>query len=626
MTRQSGSMSRKAIKYGMFWHFAKRMFRRRRLAIGTLVFSVLSAGGLAAGLMAIGPVMQLILADDSNSNLRTAVESKLAASAFLAGIVPHALVELLPTDRLAGVAVILGGLCILTILGAIANFLHQYCSLTLSMVTVAEIRLDAFRHALRLPLGTVLRRGPTDIVSRITRDSAELERGFSALTSKALAQVTKGIGAFAAAVWFDWRLTIAAVVVAPVMGFVLRKFGKRISRSSRNTLAAYEELLRTSNESMQGLRGIKTATAERNARHRFGRANRAVVHADRRARVARAISAPVIETLAIFVIAGLAFIAAHEIIAGRMRFDAFVLTLGSLAVAGGSFRPLTGLLNDIQASAAPAERLNEILSIPAEGMRERDLPALPRHTRSIDFDSVRFRYEGAERDALRGVSLSIRHGEFVAIVGPNGCGKTTLASLVTRLFDPTEGSVRVDGSDVQGVSLVSLRKQIGVVPQDPLLVRGTIRENIVLGLDTTTGPEVDAAIARALKLAHAAGFVAALPKGLDSTLGEGGSGLSGGQRQRLAIARALVRDPALLILDEATSQIDAESEAQISAAIDEFRAGRTLIAIAHRLSTVRSADRIVVMEDGVITDVGTHAALLSRCELYQRLVSTQLVG
>jgi subfamily B ATP-binding cassette protein MsbA len=225
---------------------------------------------------------------------------------------------------------------------------------------------------------------------------------------------------------------------------------------------------------------------------------------------------------------------------------------------------------------------------------------------------------------VRGVSLSIRHGEFVAIVGPNGCGKTTLASLLTRLFDPTEGCVRIDGIDLRAASLVSLRRQVGVVPQEPLLVRGTIRENILLGLDG--GPDMDLAIDRALGLAHAAQFVAALPKGLDNELGEGGSGLSGGQRQRLAIARALMRDPSVLILDEATSQIDAESEAQISAAIDEFRRGRTLVAIAHRLSTVRSADRIVVMDDGAILDAGTHGELLARCELYQRLVATQLVS
>ena len=605
-----------------FWHFARRMLKRRGLAVGTIVFSVISAGGLASGLVSIGWVLELILGTDPGVNLASIVMKALDEHPGVARFIPDALLSWLPTDRLAGVGVILGALLLLTIFGALANFLHQYCSLTLSMVTASEIRLEAFRHALRLPLASVLRRGPAEIVSRVTRDTAELERGFSALSSKALAQVTKGVGAFFAAVWFDWRLTIVAVVVAPLMGIVLRKFGKRILRGSRNTLKAYEDLLRNSNESMQGLRGIKTATAERVARRRFAAANRAVVREDRRVRLARSISAPLVEVMAIVAIMALAFLAAHEILEGRMKFDNFLMALASLGVAGGSLKPLTGLLNDIQAAAAPAERILEIMAIPGEGVRERELPALPRHRASIEFDGVRFRYEGADRDALRGVDLRIAHGEFIAIVGPNGCGKTTLASLLVRLFDPTEGSVRIDGAEITGVSLSSLRGQIGVVPQEPLLIRATIRDNVTLGMDGV--PEER--LARALTLAHAEGFVAALPQGANMMLGEGGTGLSGGQRQRLAIARALVRDPSVLILDEATSQIDAESEAQIAAAIDDFRAGRTVIAIAHRLSTVRSADRIVVMEDGAVSDVGTHAELLTRCDLYRRLVQTQLVG
>jgi ABC-type multidrug transport system fused ATPase/permease subunit len=605
-----------------FWHFARRMLKRRGLAVGTLVFSVISAGGLASGLVSIGWVLELILGKDPAVNLSTITTKALADHPQFARFVPDALVSLLPADRLAGVAVILGALLLLTLVGALANFLHQYCSLTLSMVTASEIRLDAFRHALRLPLATVLRRGPAEIVSRVTRDTAELERGFSALTSKALAQVTKGVAAFAAAVWFDWRLTIVAVIVAPIMAAVLRKFGKRIVRGSCNTLKAYEDLLRNSNEAMQGLRGLKTATAERVARRRFASANRAVIREDRRVRLARSISTPLIEVMAIVAIMALALLAAHEILEGRMKFDNFLMSLASLGVAGGSLKPLTGLLNDIQASSAPAERILEIMAIPAEGMRERDLPELPRHRSSIEFKGVRFRYEGADRDALRGVDLNIAHGEFIAIVGPNGCGKTTLASLLVRLFDPTEGSVRIDGFDLEGVSLRSLRSQIGVVPQEPLLIRGSIRDNVTLGIDRVD----EGALARAMELAHADRFVAALPQGIDTMLGEGGTGLSGGQRQRLAIARALVRDPSVLILDEATSQIDAESEAQISAAIDGFREGRTVIAIAHRLTTVRSADRIVVMDDGAVVDAGPHAELFGRCDLYRRLVQTQLVG
>ncbi len=605
-----------------FWFFAKRMTRRRKLFICTLVFSVLSAGGLAFGLVAIGPVLELILG--VGADLQTIAREWLQAHSWTNVIVsdPIAATAWIPTDRFSGVALLMGGLCALAVLGGIANYIHQSCSLTLSAVTVAEIRLRAFQHAIHLPLGPVLRRGPAEIVSRISRDTAELERGFTALTSKVLAQLTKGLAAFAAAVYFDWRLTLAAIVVAPILAVILRKIGKRIRRSTRLALEQQEDILRVSHEAISGLRGIKTATAEATAFRRFARASRALLDAELSARFARAFSVPVVEVIAIFVIVGLALIAANEILAGRMTFERFILSLGALGVAGGNLRPLTGLLNDIQSSRAPAQRLQEIFATPVEGRRELDLPALPRHARSIQFDGIRFRYEDAERDALRDIQLTIAHGEFIALVGPNGCGKTTLASLLCRLFDPIEGSVLLDRTDIRAGNMQSLRRQIGVVGQESVFVRGTIRENVMLGADDIDQRGLD----RALELAHANSFVAKLSKGLDSLIGEGGTGLSGGQKQRLAIARALVRDPAILVLDEATSQIDAESEAQIAQAIEDFRAGRTVIAIAHRLSTVRRADRIVVMEDGRILDIGSHDALLARCPLYERLARTQLLS
>ncbi len=605
-----------------FWSFAKRMTRRRKLFVGTIVFSVLSAGGLAAGLVSIGPVLELILG--VGADLQTIARNWLAEHPWTSGIIsdPVAATAWIPTDRFAGVALLMGALCCLAILGGIANYLHQSCALTLSAVTVAEIRLRTFQHAIHLPLSPVLRRGPAEIVSRISRDTAELERGFSALMSKVLAQLTKGIAAFIAAVYFDWRLTLAAIVVAPILAVILRKIGKRIRRSTRMALEQQEDILRTSHEAIAGLRGIKTATAEATAFRRFSRASRALLDAELSARFARAFSVPVVEVIAIFVIVGLALIAANEILAGRMTFERFILALGALGVAGGSLRPLTGLLNDIQSSAAPAQRLQEIFATPVEGRRELDLPALPRHARSIQFDAIRFRYEGAERDALRDIQLTIAHGEFIALVGPNGCGKTTLASLLCRLFDPVDGSVLLDRTDVRAGNMQSLRRQIGVVAQESTFIRGTIRENVMLGADDIDERGLD----RALGLAHAKEFVSKLSKGLDSMIGEGGTGLSGGQKQRLAIARALLRDPAILVLDEATSQIDAESEAQIAQAIEEFCVGRTVIAIAHRLSTVRRADRIVVMDDGRIVDIGTHEALLTRCPLYERLARTQLLS
>jgi ABC-type multidrug transport system fused ATPase/permease subunit len=251
------------------------------------------------------------------------------------------------------------------------------------------------------------------------------------------------------------------------------------------------------------------------------------------------------------------------------------------------------------------------------------LPKLARHCESIRFDGVTFTYPRAERPALDQITLEIRHGQRVAIVGPNGSGKTTLLALVPRLFDPNPGSgaVLIDGRNIREVAVRSLRRQIGVVTQETVLFRGTIRGNVAYGADDASEERVVAAA----KKARAHEFIAAMPKGYDTPVGEQGLTLSGGQRQRIAIARAILRDPSILILDEATSMIDADSEAKIAEALAEFASGRTCLIVAHRLSTVINADRIVVMDAGRIVDDGTHAELLKRCSVYRLIAENQLV-
>lgn len=607
-----------------FSHFAARMLRHRGLLGGALVFSILSAGGLAAGLLVVGQMLGILLkpGDEATGLRGLALDWLTRQGAAVGSLEPwlRAMAERLPADPFASVVLLFAGIALLTVFGATANFLHQWCSLTLATRTTAAIRLEAFRHAVHLPLGVVVRRGPAELVSRINKDSVELQRGFVALTSKALAQVTKGVAAFAAAIYFDWRLTLVAIVLAPPIAAILRKFGKRIRRGTRGAMKAQEDLLRRSNEALQGIRTVKTANAERRMVARFGQANRAALREELAVRTARAASSPIVETFAVFAILALALVAAHEILAGRLAIERFLLALGALAVAGGSFKPLTGLVNDMQAAEAPAERLLEVMRLPVEGRRERSLPAFPRHRREIAFDGVGYRYAPEAPPALRSVTFSVRHGESVAIVGPNGCGKTTLVSLLPRLMDPTEGSVLLDGIDLRAGSLRSLRRQVGVVTQESVLIADTVAENIRFGL----GGVDRAAIEEAARRGHADEFIRRLPKGYDTEVSEQGASLSGGQRQRIAIARAILRDPSILILDEATSQIDAESEAEINRAIREFAVGRTVLVVAHRLSTMLAADRIVVLDGGRLVDHGTHERLLERCEVYRRLVRTQM--
>ena len=602
-----------------FWHFARLMFRQRLMFLGAMTCALLSAGGLAAGLATLGPMLEIILKQPGGQSLASLMQVWIA-NGRVPFAVPEWAIAALPTTAEGSVTVILGCLGALTVFGATCNFLHQFLSLSLCTRVIARIRLDAFRHAVRLPLVAVVQRGPAEFTTRVLRNTAELQGGLVALTSRAVGQATKGAAGVVVAVWFDWRLVIVAVIAAPVLAIVLRKFGKRIRRGVRGTLSAHQALLRITNESLQGLRGVKTATAEAEAIRRFNASNRELVRQELKVRSARALASPLLETVAVLVVIALAYFAAGQILRGAMNFDDFILALASLGVAGGSFRPLTMIWTDVQASAAPAEQLRELLSTAIEEAPEHGKPELPRHARAIRFDSVSFTYPGSAQPALSAINLEVRNGEHLALVGPNGCGKTTLVSVLARLLRPDAGRVTVDGADIEKHTLRSLRAQMGFVTQETILIGGNIAENIAFGCRGATR----AAVERAALQAHADSFIRALPGGYDAQVAEQGATLSGGQRQRLAIARAVLRDPAILVLDEATSQIDAQSEEQIHAALAEFGRGRTVIAVAHRLSTMLAADRVVVMNEGRIIDQGDHETLMNRCEPYRQLVRAQM--
>jgi subfamily B ATP-binding cassette protein MsbA len=600
-----------------FWHFARQLLAFRGTLIWALVFALIASISLGAGLVGLSPILRAFLHGDS---LVTVAQDYNAESPRLA--IPQAIIDQLPPDPFHGVVLVICALAVLTIFGATANFLHQYFSRTVATKTVARIRSDVFRSVVHMPLSRVIQRGPSQLVARIVRDSVELHGGFVALTSKAVGQTGKGIAAFAFAIIVDPFLTMLAIIIVPIMAVILRKIGKRIRRGNRGALQAQEHLLRISTETLQGLRAVKVNTGELYAQQRFSETNDEVIKQELRVRTARALSSPVMETLSVFVIGALAIFAAHQILSGGLAVDRFLLVLGALAISGSSFRPLPGLINEIQAAAAPAGRLMELLDEPWEEHRTAGLPDLPRHTQSLVFESLYFTYPGADVPALQDVSLEVKHGERIAIVGPNGSGKTTLLSFVPRLLSPDGGTVRIDGTDIASINVRSLRQQVGVVTQETVLFRGTVAENIAFGMPGITREQIE----EAGRQAHADEFIRRMPGGYDAAVSEQGYSLSGGQRQRIAIARAILRDPAILILDEATSQIDAESEAHINEALAEFGKGRTCLVIAHRLSTVLNADRIVVMDGGRIVDHGPHDQLLQRCELYARLNRTQLAA
>lgn len=614
-----------------YLRFVRQMLGQWRLVVPAFACVLLSGVTLGMGMLGASPILDNILgakkdlpvfATEFNALLAEwgtrSAPGRLVERALT---IPDATIARLPEGPFTALVIIMGVLAALTVVGACANFLHAYLSITAVNNTVARVRLMAFRASLRAPLGVVARLGPSDLVSRIINDGTQLSNGLQILLSKAVLQVFKGGAALIVALAFDWRVTAGALLVAPALYTVIRRLGKRIKRASGAALESQSDLLGQAAQALGALRVVKVHTGERVELGIFRRHNRAMLAELGRARTARALASPLTEMLSIFLLCGLVLLAGNLVIRGTVTAKDFILALASLAVAGAALKPLTGIINDIQMASPAAARLARVIDLDAE-RPGRAVPRLPRHARGVAWEGVSFTYPGARHPALREVSLEVRHGERVAFVGPNGCGKTTLLSLVPRLFDPDAGRVVIDGVDVRTVSLRSLRAQVGVVTQDTVLFRGSVHENIAYAHLGATREDV----VRAARLARAHEFIERLPQGYETLLGEGGAGLSGGQRQRLAIARAILRDPSILVLDEATSMIDGESEARIGEALTEFSAGRTSLIVAHRLSTVLTCDRIVVMDDGCILDIGRHEELLARCALYRDLARGQLVG
>ena len=585
------------------------------MLVAAITFAFISAAGLGIGLLSLAPVLEQILHPENGMGLRAMAENANSNGGWIH--IPEAIVGVLPEGQFNGVLLLIILIWCLTIFGATANFLHQYISQTLATVTIAGIRRELFLHVLHLPLTRVVRQGSSEYLSRIIRDSAALESGFVGLLGKSIAQLSKGIVALAVAIVFDWKIVVVAIVVAPVLGVVLRKISKTIRRGARGSLEAQQDLLRLSSERVQGLRAVKTSTAENLAAAQFDEANARVVRHELRMRTAKAMSSPIMETLAIFVLGALALLAVNSILKGSLPFERFLLSIGSLAVAGASFRPLAAIINDISAASAPARRILDVLAEATESGGDKKLP---RHAHSLEFRGVTYTYPGAESPAVIAADLTVQFSEHVAVVGPNGSGKTTLLGMVPRLLEPDSGAILLDGVSIAESQLAGLRGQMGVVTQEPFIVHGTIAENISLGHPGASQAEIEAAAAAS----HAAEFIEALPDSYQTMVAEQGASLSGGQRQRISIARALLRKPSLLILDEATSQVDSESEAAITAVIRGIR-NCTVLVIAHRLATVLDCSRIVVMDGGRVVDTGSHAELLKRCDLYERLIRTQLV-
>jgi ATP-binding cassette, subfamily B, bacterial MsbA len=513
---------------------------------------------------------------------------------------------------------LLGGLA-LNIVKNLAQYAGGYTMTTVGQRVVAKIRGALFTRIQFLPLQVFDRWRAGELISRFDNDVSLMVIGVTSLPLFTSAILTL-IGALVFMLYLDWVLTIVTLAVAPLVSFAVYRFSLIVRNVTKQSLSRVADVNAMLQESLEAMRVIKAFAREPYEVSRFTERNDAYLGAAMKLAQISLTQVPVVDfivTCGLLVLAGVSF---WELVTGRKNPAELAQFLTVAIVASNPINQLTNYFGELNKAMVGARRIFEILDLPIE---EREAPGARklRDVRgAVQFDDVRFAYDG-RNEVLRGVSVDVQPGEIIALVGPSGAGKTTLVNLIPRFYIPTSGTVRVDGNDLRDVTLASLRQSIAIVQQDPQLFSDTVEQNIRYGRLDATRDQIE----EAARLANAHTFITGFPDGYRTLVGNRGLRLSGGERQRIAIARAILRDPRILILDEATSQLDAQSEALISEALDRLLVGRTTFILAHRLSTIRRATLILVLVDGQVVEHGKHADLLARGGVYAKLYQTQML-
>jgi len=523
-------------------------------------------------------------------------------------------------NKAKAVTFIILAIGVVTVIRCSARFCQEYTAQKIVQVGINHLREDAFGHAMYTPIWLFSDERPSDTVSRIIRDTNVMGVAVRIMLGKAIREPLNTLFLLGLAMCLNWQLTLIFLCGAPPVLLLVASFGKKMKRATRKSLMAGSQMLAKLQETMAGLTVVKVYNRHQYERDNFRAINTRLLKQLLRISKVDAATAPIMEIFGM--IAGLAalILGAQWVTRGQMEGSEFLGLLLLLGCAAESVRKMSGVWNKVQEANAAAERVFAVIDTPAEFEKPGAI-VLPPLKEKIEFRDVVFTYPGTDKPMLKGINLLVPAGHNVAIVGPNGSGKTTLANLMPRFYDPDNGQILIDGKDIRDATLFSLRNQIGMVTQNMVTFNDTIAANIAYGKSGATREEVIAAAKRSF--AHE--FVAPLPDGYDTIIGEQGAGLSGGQLQRIVIARAILKNPPILIFDEATSQVDADSEAKIHNAIEEIMQDRTSFIIAHRFSTVITADVIVVMDDGRIVAQGQHDELAQSCPLYQSLYEIQLV-
>jgi ABC-type multidrug transport system fused ATPase/permease subunit len=521
-------------------------------------------------------------------------------------------------ERVTALYWVLGFVVVVNLLSNVARFIAQYFVAAGVLRSVMDMRRMLYQKILRLPM-SFFTRDTSDLVSRFVQDAQEMQRGLMAIFGKMLREPIKAIFLFGWALFLDARMTLTMLLISPVAILLFWIVGRKIRKANNRLLQTYGIMIGALGTALSAIGVVKTYNAENQERKHLWTIDRKMFKQQLRIAKLEAFLKPALEMMGIVGIAVLFGWLGAKVLQKDIKLEEFGTLVFVLGMLIDPLRKFADVYPRVMRSAAGAQRIFEVIDAPEEAeLLEGALELLPIKER-IEFKNVTFTYPETETPALSEINLTINKGETVALVGANGSGKTTLTKLLVRFYDPDHGAVFIDGIDIRSAKLASLRRQMSMVTQDPVVFAMTIAENIAYG----TRNADEAAIKDAARRAHAEEFITARPDSYEELVGERGSTLSGGQRQRLCIARAMLRDAPILIFDEATSQIDSESERQIQEAVREYATGRTTILIAHRLSTIRFAKRIIVLDQGRLIDQGTHNELIKRCDIYATICATQ---